>query len=109
MVLVFIKGITCGRWGEGGRGRQTACVLSLIVDFRRIFCWCACGGMPRLALAMTPEEIRILRAMTPAQKLAAAEDMYRAARDIKAAALRAQHPDWSEEEVRRKVREIFLH
>jgi hypothetical protein len=58
---------------------------------------------------MTPEEIRILRAMTPAQKLAAAEDMYRAARDIKAAALRQQHPDWSEEEVQRNVREIFLH
>ena len=58
---------------------------------------------------MTPEEIRILRAMTPEQKLRAAEDMYRAARDIKAAALRQQHPDWSEEEIRRKVREIFLH
>ncbi len=58
---------------------------------------------------MDPEERRILRAMTPAQKLAAAEDMYRTARDIKAAALRQQHPDWSEEDIRRKVREIFLH
>jgi hypothetical protein len=57
---------------------------------------------------MSPEERRILRAMTPAQKLAAAEDMYRTARDIKTAALRQQHPDWSEEEIRRKVREIFL-
>jgi hypothetical protein len=57
---------------------------------------------------MTPEEIRILRAMTPAQKLEAAEEMYRAARDIKAAALRQQHPDWSEDEIRRKVREVFL-
>jgi hypothetical protein len=58
---------------------------------------------------MTQEELRILRAMTPEQKLDAAEDMYRAARDIKTAALRQQHPDWSEEEIRRKVREIFLH
>ncbi len=57
---------------------------------------------------MSPEEILILRAMTPEQKLRAAEEMYRAALEIKAAALRAQHPDWSEEEVRRKVREIFL-
>lgn len=58
---------------------------------------------------MTPEEIRILRAMTPAQKLAAAERLYWSARALKAAALRAQHPDWSEEDIRRKVREIFLH
>ena len=58
---------------------------------------------------MTPEERRILRALTPAQKLAAAEDMYRAARDLKAAALRQQHLEWSEEEVRRTLRDIFLH
>ncbi len=58
---------------------------------------------------MTPEEIRILRAMTPEQKLRAAEELYRAALEIKAAALRARHPDWSEEDVQRKVRDIFLH
>lgn len=57
---------------------------------------------------MTPEEIRILRAMTPEQKLRAAEEMYRAALEIKAAALRAHHPDWSEEKIQREVREIFL-
>ena len=58
---------------------------------------------------MSPEERRILRAMTPEQKLKAAEEMYRAARDIKAAALRQQHPDWSEEKIEREVREILLH
>jgi hypothetical protein len=57
---------------------------------------------------MTPEHIRILRAMTPAQKLEAATRLYWAARDLKAAALRRQHPDWSEDEIKRKVREIFL-
>jgi len=57
---------------------------------------------------MTPEEIRILRAMTPEQKLRAAEEMYRAALEIKAAALRAHRPDWSEEKIQREVREIFL-
>jgi len=81
---------------------------------RRFGRWLAPEAPPTLAgamtpPAMTPEERRILRAMTPAQKLAAAEDMYRAARAIKAAALRQQHPDWSEEEIRRKVRDIFLH
>ena len=62
---------------------------------------------PKIA-PMTPEEIRILRAMTPEQKLRAAEQMYRAALEIKAAALRAHYPDWSEQKVRREVREIFL-
>jgi hypothetical protein len=57
---------------------------------------------------MSPEEIRILRKMTPAQKLAAAERLYWSAREIKAAALRQQHPDWSEDTINRKVREIFL-
>jgi len=42
---------------------------------------------------MTPEEIRILRAMTPAQKLAVAQQMYWSARALKAAAQRQQHPD----------------
>lgn len=47
--------------------------------------------------------------MTPAQKLRAAERLYRSARELKAAALRARHPDWSDERIRREVREIFLH
>jgi hypothetical protein len=55
---------------------------------------------------MSPEEIRILRVMAPEQKLRVAEEMYRA--EIKAAALRARHPDWSEGEVQRRVHEIFL-
>ena len=51
---------------------------------------------------------RILRAMSPAQKLKAAERLYRSARQLKAAALRAQHPDWTDETIRRAVREVFL-
>lgn len=57
---------------------------------------------------MTQDELRILRAMTPEQKLRAAERLYWTARALKAAWLRQQHPDWSEEEIQRKVREIFL-
>jgi hypothetical protein len=58
---------------------------------------------------MDPEARRILRAMTPAQKLRAAERLYWSARQLKAAALRAQHPDWSEEKIQRTVREIFMY
>ena len=57
---------------------------------------------------MSPEERRILRAMTPAQKLAAAAHLYHSARRLKAAALRAQHPGWSEAQIQDAVRQIFL-
>ena len=41
--------------------------------------------------------------------LRAAFDLYATARKIKAARLRQLHPDWTEEEVQRRVKEIFLH
>ena len=50
----------------------------------------------------------ILRTMSPAQKLKAAERLYRSARQLKEAALRARHPDWTDEAIRRAVREVFL-
>jgi len=59
--------------------------------------------------AMTPELQQILQAMSPAQKLRAAERLYYSARQLKAAALRAEHPDWTEEAIRQAVREIFLY
>jgi hypothetical protein len=55
-----------------------------------------------------PEQIRAYRRMTPAEKLGVAFQLYRAARELKAAGLRMQHPDWSEEAVQVKVREVFL-
>lgn len=55
------------------------------------------------------EYIRILRAMTPEQKLRATAALNDLARELKAAGLRAQHPDWTEEQLRAAVREIFLH
>jgi len=58
---------------------------------------------------MHPEQKRIFEAMTPEQKLRAALALYRSARDLKAAGLRAQHPHWSEKEIEEKVREIFLY
>jgi len=58
-------------------------------------------------LNMHSEQKRILKAMTPSQKLKAAMDLYHSAREMKAAGLRYQHPDWSEEKVLEKVLEIF--
>jgi hypothetical protein len=48
------------------------------------------------------------RPLTPEQKLRTAMALYWSARNLKAAALRHQHPDWSEEKIQKTVREIFL-
>jgi len=58
---------------------------------------------------MHPEQIRIFRAMTPEQKLRLASRIYYSARELKACALRHQHPDWPEGKIADEVREIFLH
>jgi hypothetical protein len=58
---------------------------------------------------MKTEMQRVLQAMTPAQKLRAAERLYYSARELKTAALRAEHPEWTEETIRQAVREIFLY
>lgn len=52
---------------------------------------------------------RIIRAMTPEQKLRAAQRLYDSAKQLKAAALLAQHPDWTEEQVKAAVRDAFLY
>jgi hypothetical protein len=57
---------------------------------------------------MHPEQKRIFQAMTPEQKLKVALHLYYSARELKAGALRTFHPDWDEDTVQKKVREIFL-
>jgi len=46
--------------------------------------------------------------MTPEQKLQVALDLYYSARQIKTACLKSQHPEWTDDAIRQKVREIFL-
>ncbi len=58
---------------------------------------------------ISDEELRILRAMTPAQKLKVAAQLFNAARRIKAAALRAMHPEWSEDQVQMALRKAILY
>ena len=47
--------------------------------------------------------------MTPEEKLRVALRLYYSARELKSAALRAQHPDLSDGEIQQRVREIFLY
>lgn len=58
---------------------------------------------------MHPEQKRIYQSMTPEQKLMIAANLYHAARALKSAGIRDQHPDWSEKKIQEKVREIFLY
>jgi hypothetical protein len=58
---------------------------------------------------LSPEYAQTLRRMTGEQKLNAAFALYWSARRLKAAALKVQHPDWTEARIERRVSEIFLH
>ncbi len=46
--------------------------------------------------------------MTPDERWAVAQSLYRTAREVKRAGVRAEHPDWSEERVLEEVRRQFL-
>jgi len=58
---------------------------------------------------MHPEQKRIFRSMTPEQKLQIAMRIYDSVKELKAAGLRAQNPDWTEEMIQKKLREIFMY
>ena len=59
--------------------------------------------------SMHPEQKKSYQAMTPEKKLQLALDLYYSARELKAAGLKKQHPEWSAEKINQKVREIFLY
>ena len=56
-----------------------------------------------------PEQYEAFRRMTPERRLALGENLYWSAREWKAAWLRGQHPEWSEEQIAREVTRNFLH
>jgi hypothetical protein len=57
----------------------------------------------------SPEQIVLLRRMTPGQRWDAAHRLYWTMRRHKAAFLQSQHPDWTEQQVTNEVRRIFSH
>jgi len=52
---------------------------------------------------------KIFQKMTPDQKLNAALKLYHSARQLKRASLKSDHPDWNDEQIDAKLREIFLY
>jgi hypothetical protein len=57
----------------------------------------------------TPEQLAVLRRMTPEQRWRAANDLYWTVRQHKTAFLQQQHPEWTGEQVEDEVRRIFLY
>jgi len=51
----------------------------------------------------------VLRRMTPAQRLEAAVRLYWSARELKAAMVRSQHPEWTEAQVAEAVKRAFMY
>ena len=56
-----------------------------------------------------PEQIRALRSMPLERRAELALGFIRSMRRMKAAALRAQHPDWGEQQLRAELRRLTLH
>lgn len=61
------------------------------------------------ASPFTPEYVAALKRLTPGERLQVGCSLYSEARRLKAAMLKAQHPEWSQEDVERAVRSSFLH
>jgi len=55
----------------------------------------------------TPEQVEVFRRMSPEKRWRAAHRLYWSMRRHKAAFLRCQHPDWSDDQVAAEVRRIF--
>ena len=54
-------------------------------------------------------QVEILRRMSQVERLKAAERLYWSARRLKAAHLRALHPDWTAERIESVVKETFMY
>ena len=58
--------------------------------------------------APDPEQMRRFAAMTPDERWTVARTLQRTALAVKRAGVRAEHPDWTDEEVLAEVRRQFL-
>lgn len=56
----------------------------------------------------SPEQIEILRAKTPEERLDIAISLRVTARNWKRAGLVALHPEWNEEQIERELNHVFL-
>lgn len=57
-------------------------------------------------MSISEREVELLRRMTPGEKLEVMGHLIRQAYQLKAAGLRAVHPQWSEQEVEAETRRL---
>jgi len=62
-----------------------------------------------MAEQVSPEYREALRALSGEQKLRTSFALYWEARKVKSARLREQYPDWSDEQIEQRVKEIFMY
>jgi hypothetical protein len=62
---------------------------------------------PRNIEVIDDRTAEILRRMSPTEKIQASSDMFEHAKTMIAASLRAFHPQWSEDEIRRETMKRF--
>lgn len=55
-----------------------------------------------------PEQIKALRKMTPARRLELGLQFSEQMRELRAAMLRREHPDWKPEQISKALREFVL-
>lgn len=65
--------------------------------------------MPIVFEGVDPAMVEVLRAKSPAERLAIASGMWRSARDMLQRLLRAEHPDWTAAELERAVAQRLSH
>ena len=85
-------------------------LLSVAAEKRRL----EIQGLPCDSAQMRPNsypsvEVQIIQKMKPAQKLEAFQQLYHLARSLKIAGLKLGHPDWTEAQIQKAVRDIFLY
>jgi hypothetical protein len=57
--------------------------------------------------APSPDQLEVLRRLTPEERYRASRDLYWSLRRHKAAFLRGLHPDWTDARIEEEVRRIF--
>jgi hypothetical protein len=70
---------------------------------------CPLNSETKTLQEMHQEQKKAYQSMTARQKLDIAVELYYSAWTFKAAGLKRQHPDWTDKEINKKVREIFDH
>jgi len=55
------------------------------------------------------DQFNVMRKISGERRLQLTEELFWSARRMKAAGLRIQHPEWTEEQIISEVRRIFLH